>query len=197
MSDVIVPLGDRAVRFARPAGVSARAIVRATRAWEGAIDCVVARDDVAVYFDRAPRVDHAQLAALAAMRDDSDDEVRLVELAATYDGPDLDEVARAIDATTDDVMRLHASATYSVELMGFAPGFAYMTGLDERLARIGRRATPRTRVAAGSVAIAGGYTSVYPFDSPGGWSLIGRVDVRMFSAEGALLRLGDRVRFTR
>lgn len=192
-----VALGDRAVRFARPSGVSARAIVRATRAWDGARDCVVARDDVAVYFDGVPAVTDAQIAALAFLRDDDGEAPRVVELGAIYDGPDLDDVAHAIGGTSDDVTRLHAEATYVVELVGFAPGFAYLGGLDVRLARIARRATPRPRVPAGSLALAGGYTAVYPFASPGGWNLIGRVDARMFTAEGALLRLGDHVRFVR
>lgn len=194
MSDVVM-LGDRAVRFGRPRGVSARAIVRAVRAWDGVIDCVVARDDVAVYFDRVPSVSEAQRATLAELRDDEGGDERVVELRARYDGPDLDEVARAIGGMTTDVANLHAAATYTVELMGFAPGFAYLTGLDARLAAIARRATPRTKVVAGSLAIAGGYTAVYPFDSPGGWNVIGYVNERMFSSEGARLRLGDRVRF--
>jgi KipI family sensor histidine kinase inhibitor len=193
----LVALGDRAVRFARPIGVSARAIVHAVRAWDGVIDCVVARDDVAVYFDRVPPVLDTQLDALATLRDDGADLGRIVELCAIYDGPDLEDIARTIGSMTGDVVRLHVDATYTVELMGFAPGFAYLTGLDAQLACLPRRATPRTKVAAGSLALAGGYTAVYPFDSPGGWNLIGRVHERMFSAEGALLRLGDRVRFVR
>ena len=191
-----VALGDRALRFARPAGVSPRAIVRAARAWDGVTDVVVARDDVAVYWDRAPQITGEQIAALATLHDDQEP-ARTIELHAIYDGPDLDDIARAIGASIDDVVRLHAAPTYVVETIGFAPGFAYLTGLDTRLAAIARRATPRTRVPAGSIAIAGGYTAVYPFDSPGGWNLIGRVDERMFTAEGALLSLCDRVRFVR
>ena len=196
MGDAWVALGDRAVRFARPAGVSPRAIVRAARAWDGVIDVVVARDDVAVYWERAPQLDHAQIAALAALRDD-EAPARTIELHAIYDGPDLDDIARAIGASVDEVVRMHAAPTYVVETLGFAPGFAYLTGLDARLAMIERRVTPRSRVPAGALAIAGGYTAVYPFDSPGGWNLIGRVDERMFTARGALLSLGDRVRFSR
>ena len=196
MGDAWVALGDRAVRFARPAGVSPRAIVRAARAWDGVIDVVVARDDVAVYWERAPQIDHAQIAALAALRDD-EAPARTIELHAIYDGPDLDDIARAIGASVDEVVRMHAAPTYVVETLGFAPGFAYLTGLDARLAMIERRVTPRPRVPAGALAIAGGYTAVYPFDSPGGWNLIGRVDERMFTARGALLSLGDRVRFSR
>ena len=189
-------LGDRAIRFARPANVAPRAIVEAARRWDGVIDVVVARDDVAVYFDRAPDLAAVPIAELATLSAE-DGASRTIELHAVYDGEDLDAVARAIDATTDDVARIHAAATYIVETMGFAPGFAYLTGLDARLAAIPRRATPRTRVPASSLAIAGGFTAVYPFDSPGGWNLIGRVEERMFGERGAVLRLGDRVRFLR
>jgi KipI family sensor histidine kinase inhibitor len=188
-----VALGDRAIRFARPP-VSARALVRAIRAWPGVVDVVVAREHVAAYFADEPAVDPAQLAALATLRD-IDEPVREVELRVTYDGPDLDDVARASGLTTAEVVRAHAAATYTVDTLGFAPGFAYLTGLDARL-RLPRRATPRPRVPAGSLAIADVYTTVYPFDSPGGWHLIGHVvGVRMFDDHGPRLHLGDQVRF--
>lgn len=192
-----VALGDRAIRFRRPPRTAPRAIVRAARAWPGVVDVVVARDDVAVYFAAAPQVDPARFAALAALPDGELEPPRTVELHAVYDGPDLADVARAIGATADEVARIHAERTYVVETMGFAPGFAYLAGLDPRLATLPRRATPRPRVPAGALAIAGGFTAVYPFDSPGGWHLLGRVAERMFTADGALLRLGDRVRFVR
>jgi len=188
-------LGDRAIRFPRPAAVSARAIVRAARAWPGVIDVVVAAHDVAVYFADAPSIDPARLAALASASDDAEPP-RELALRAIYDGPDLDDIASSAGLTVADVISLHASAIYTVDTMGFAPGFAYMTGLAPRL-HLPRRSTPRTRVPANSIAIAAGYTAVYPFDSPGGWHLLGRVDApRMFGPDGALLRLGDRVRFT-
>lgn len=186
-------LGDRAIRFARPPGASPRAIVEAARSWPGATDVVVARDDVAVYFAGPPIVDLARIAALAALPAEAR-AARELELPARYDGEDLDEVARAAGLTTREVIALHAGATYTVDTMGFAPGFAYLTGLDRRLA-LPRRATPRPRVPAGALAIAGGYTAVYPFASPGGWHLIGRVDVPMFTADGPRLALGDQVRF--
>jgi 5-oxoprolinase (ATP-hydrolysing) subunit B len=192
-----VPLGDRAIRFARPAR-SARALVHAVRAWPGVVDVVVARSEVAAYFDGAPRAAPAQLDALiTALANAPDDPapVRDHELRAIYNGPDLDEVAAAVGRHRDDVCALHAAATYTVETMGFSPGFAYMIGLDPAL-ELPRRTTPRTRVPAGSIAIAGLQTAVYPFDSPGGWHLIGAVvGVRMFSLDGPLLQLGDRVRF--
>ena len=187
-------LGDRAVRFARPA-VPARALVRDIRTWPGVVDVVIARDDIGVYFAGAPILDPARIAALASLPDLSDPP-REHELRAVYDGEDLLAVASTLAVTPAEVISLHASRTYTVEVMGFLPGFAYLTGLDPRLASLPRRATPRTRVPAGSIGIAGGYTGVYPFDSPGGWHLLGRVlETRMFSNDGALLALGDRVRF--
>jgi len=189
-----VPLGDRAIRFPRPEATSPRAIVRAVRAWPGVVDVVVARHDVAAYFDRVPSVDPELVRALATAVDDPEPARELV-LRAVYDGPDLDDVARATGLSPGDVIRLHASATYTVETMGFAPGFAYLTGLDPRL-ELPRRATPRPRLPAGSIAIAGIHTAIYPFDSPGGWHLLGHVvGVRMFGSDGPLLRLGDRVHF--
>lgn len=191
-----VALGDRAIRFPRPSGVSARALVRALRTWAGVIDVVVTGEDAAVYFGAEPRVDPGALESLAGLPDEGE-RPRSIEIAAVYDGPDLADVARVAGLSQDEVARVHASATYEVETIGFAPGFAYLTGLDPRL-HVARRSTPRTRVPAGSIALAGGYTGVYPFDSPGGWHLIGRVvGVRMFGEHGALLHPGDRVRFVR
>lgn len=191
-----MPLGDRAIRFARPArpGLSARAIVRAVRAWPGVIDVVVARHDIAAYFDGAPRVAPGWIRALATAPDDPAP-VRDIALRAIYDGPDLAYVAEATGRSTDEVRALHMAATYAVDTMGFAPGFAYLSGLPSAL-ELPRRTTPRTKVPAGAIAIAGLQTAVYPFDSPGGWHLIGSVaGVRMFGPDGSLLQLGDRVRF--
>ena len=187
-------LGDRAIRFARPSA-PARAIVRAVRAWPGVVDVVVAREDVAAYFAGEPRVEAAWIDALAHASDADAAPVREHELRASYDGPDLEAVARAAGLTVDEVVRRHAAATYVVDTIGFLPGFAYLTGLDRALV-LPRRATPRPRVPARSIGIASEYTGVYPFDSPGGWHLIGRlVGVELFGAAGALLALGDRVRF--
>ena len=186
---MIEKMGDRAIRFARPAG-SARAIVRAVRAWPGVIDVVVAREHVAAYFEGEP------VAKLPLVLEPDEEPVREVELRARYAGEDLDDVARATQLTTDEVIRLHLGATYVVETIGFMPGFAYLTGLARELV-LPRRSTPRARVPAGSLAIGDVFTGVYPFESPGGWHLIGTVDEPMFGPTGARLRLGDRVRFSR
>ena len=98
----------------------------------------------------------------------------------------------------EELIRRHASATYTVAFCGFSPGFAYLRGLDPAL-HLPRRPTPRTKVPAGSVAIAAGYSCVYPTSSPGGWHLLGRSDVRVFDVdrpEPALLRPGMTVSFT-
>jgi len=183
-----VPLGERAIRFARPPGASARAILRAARAWPGVVDVVVAREDVAVYFAGAPTPVELVLG------DDAVDPPREHVLHATYDGADLADVARATGLSIHDVIDRHAARTYTVDTIGFRPGFGYLTGLDPVLA-LPRRETPRPRVPAGSLAIADAFTAVYPGESPGGWHLIGRVAEPMFCADGARLALGDRVRF--
>lgn len=144
--------------------------------------------------DGAVAIDPNWIAALEGLTDDSTP-VQEHTLRCIYDGPDLDAVARACDLTVSEVIARHSGATYIVETMGFMPGFGYLAGLDPRL-ELARRATPRPRVPGLSVAIAGRHTAVYPFDSPGGWHLIGRVPEQpMFGPAGARLALGDRVRF--
>ncbi|MEU4744018.1 allophanate hydrolase subunit 1 [Actinosynnema sp. NPDC023658] len=120
-----------------------------------------------------------------------------VVLPVRYDGPDLDLVAETAGLTTAEVVDLHTGAAYQVAFCGFAPGFAYLTGLPEPL-RQARLDSPRTRVPAGSVGVAGEYTAAYPRATPGGWRLIGRTDAPLFDprrADPALLTPGDRVRF--
>ena len=151
-------------------------VVRCTRALAATIGThLSARPAVAAYADR---------------RDD-------VVLDVVYDGADLDEVAALSDGTVDDVVAWHSQATYTVAFCGFSPGFAYLTGVDERL-RLPRRERPRIVVPAGSVAIAAGYSAVYPSASPGGWHLLGRTAADVWDPERdrpALLVPGTRVRF--
>jgi KipI family sensor histidine kinase inhibitor len=121
----------------------------------------------------------------------------LVEIPVVYDGEDLDEVSRLTGLPVEEVVAQHGSPTYRVAFCGFAPGFAYLTGLPPAL-HVPRRPTPRVSVPAGSVAIAGEYASVYPRASPGGWQLLGRTDARLWDLERdppALLQPGTRVRF--
>jgi KipI family sensor histidine kinase inhibitor len=120
-----------------------------------------------------------------------------VEIAVTYDGDDLQAVAAACGLGIDDVIARHRAARYVCAFCGFAPGFGYLDGLDAVL-HLPRRATPRTRVPAGAVAIADRYSAVYPSPSPGGWHLIGRTDAPLWDPRRerpALIAPGTVVRF--
>ncbi|MEV5982996.1 allophanate hydrolase subunit 1 [Streptomyces sp. NPDC052114] len=121
----------------------------------------------------------------------------VLEIPVRYDGPDLVDVAAHWDVPVPEVARIHAAAEFRVAFCGFAPGFGYLTGLPRRY-EVPRRATPRTAVPAGSVALAGPYTGVYPRTSPGGWQLIGSTDAVLWDharVPAALLSPGTRVRF--
>ncbi len=127
-------------------------------------------------------------------------EPRTVRLPALYGGeagPDLEPLAHRAGLPVEELVRLHAAADHRVAFLGFAPGFPYMTGAPRALA-VPRMATPRVRVPAGSVAVADGYTGIYPSESPGGWHLIGRIARRLFDPSASapsLLLPGDRVLF--
>lgn len=126
-----------------------------------------------------------------------DDARHHVEIPVRYDGADLDEVADAVGVGRDDVIASHGAVTYVAAFCGFAPGFAYLDGLPELL-HLPRRATPRTEVPAGSVAIASSFTAVYPRRSPGGWWLLGHTELEMFDhlrTPAALIEPGTSVRF--
>jgi KipI family sensor histidine kinase inhibitor len=121
----------------------------------------------------------------------------VVEIPTVYDGPDLDDVARLWDTDRAGVQAVHTGILFTVAFCGFAPGFAYLTGLPERY-HLPRRDTPRTRVPAGTVALAGEFGAVYPTASPGGWQCVGRTDLVLFDLEAdppSLLVPGTRVRF--
>jgi KipI family sensor histidine kinase inhibitor len=121
----------------------------------------------------------------------------LIELPVRYDGPDLAVVAGHWGVTEREAARIHAGTEFTVAFCGFAPGFGYLTGLPDHYA-VPRRATPRTAVPAGAVALAGPYTGVYPRSSPGGWQLIGTTDAVLWDhtrTPAALLTPGARVRF--
>jgi UPF0271 protein len=191
-----IPLGESALRITLPARCSRRALLDALRATVNVVDVVVTDTHAAVYFDPSrPIPDVAPALALASTARD-DNLVREHIIRVAYDGPDLDDVARDTRLTRAEVIAIHTRPIYTVAFVGFMPGFAYLDGLDERL-RLPRRAVPRTRVPTGSVAIAGARSGIYPFASPGGWHLLGRVvDFVAFDVErGATLNTGDRIRF--
>jgi KipI family sensor histidine kinase inhibitor len=121
----------------------------------------------------------------------------LKQIPVRYDGEDLAEVAKCIGTTVEEVIRLHSESEYRVAFLGFAPGFPYLLGLREVL-NVPRKALPRLKVPAGSVAIAGFQTGIYPVESPGGWQLLGRTPVELFAPgrdPTCWLKPGDRVRF--
>lgn len=123
---------------------------------------------------------------------------RLIEIGVRYTGPDLADVAAAAGLSEREVIARHAAVEYRVALLGFVPGFAYLGPIDPALV-LPRRASPRERVPAGSVAIAGAQTGIYPAETPGGWHLIGRTTAVLFDPARkppALLAVGDRVRFS-
>lgn len=138
--------------------------------------------------------------SLAADAPAGDTDGRLLEVPVRYGGdagPDLPLVAQATGLAPDEVVRLHAGALYRVAMLGFKPGFPYLLGLPVEL-RLPRRSSVRTRVAAGSVAIAGAQAGIYPCESPGGWHVLGRTELRLFDPARlppSLLLPGDRVRF--
>lgn len=172
--------------------------------WAGVRDVVPAFASLAVHLS-----DDADAAVIeGAVRErltlpldvESADAPRVVDVPVRYggaDGPDLDDVARLTGLTPRDVVRRHVEKTYHVFMLGFLPGFPYLGPLDPAI-HVPRRATPRTRVPAGSVGLAGAQTGIYPRESPGGWQIIGRTTTPLFdasSAEPSLVAPGDRVRF--
>jgi 5-oxoprolinase (ATP-hydrolysing) subunit A len=197
VSLTLEPFGDAAWRVRIPEGVNGRAILESLRALPGVIDAVVCERHALVAFDPAappPGVATAierSIAVGAPATTPREHSIRV-----RYDGADLAEVARTTGLSPADVAARHASVRYAVASIGFLPGFAYLRGLDPRLV-VPRRASPRARVPSQAVGIAGPYTGVYPFASPGGWSLIGTaLEFMPFDPRsGAVLALGDQVRF--
>jgi UPF0271 protein len=191
------PFGDAALRIAVPEGAAPGRLLARLRAVPGVVDAVVGEEVAVVTFapGRPPPGIAAAVDEVAAETGGSL-ATRSHSVRVVYDGPDLDVVGSWTGLTAAQVVDLHASATYEVAAVGFLPGFAYMKGLDARL--VGpRRSEPRRRVPACSLAVAGPYTGVYPFASPGGWNLIGTaVDLAPFSpGAGAVFSVGDTVRF--
>jgi len=166
---------------------------------EGVIELVPAARTVLVVFQPGV-VSRAALIADIGARDTSSRVARdgkLIEIPVHYNGEDLDDVAQHLGITREEVVRRHTGGTYSVAFTGFAPGFAYLSGGDPTL-DVPRRKTPRTRIPAGAVALAGTFSGVYPQASPGGWQILGVTPVAMWDLNRdtpALLQPGYRVRF--
>jgi KipI family sensor histidine kinase inhibitor len=193
------PAGERAVLLELPDNSAA---VRVARRLAGEcaalVDVVPGHCTVLATWDEEPPREELLALAESALRDDDAAPVAAsVEIPVRYDGPDLHAVARLTGISPEEVAARHTRAEYIVGFLGFAPGFAYLLGGDERL-RVPRRAEPRELVPAGSIALAGPYSGVYPRESPGGWQLIGSTAMVLFDAARrppALLSPGDHVRF--
>jgi KipI family sensor histidine kinase inhibitor len=178
--------------------------IRAERL-EGVRDVVPAYASLAVHYDplhtdvRALRVlvDEAAAASRGGAPGQSSEPVEIPVCYGGEFGPDLTGVAGWARCSSDEAIAMHTAATYRVYMLGFQPGFPYMAAVDPRIA-MPRLDTPRARVAAGSVGIAGSQTGIYPFASPGGWQIVGRTPISLFSLDRdppARLSAGSHVRF--
>ncbi len=200
MTAAIRAVGDRGALIELPDSAAAVRVARALAGRAELVDVVPGHRTVLVTWagkGRPPELEAVVAAALTAGAEQEPG--RRVEIPVVYDGADLDEVARLAGLSPEDVVARHAAAEYLVAFLGFAPGFAYLTGGDPGL-EVPRLEHPRERVPAGSVAIAGPYSGVYPRDSPGGWRLLGRTSLTLFDPKRtppAHLAAGDRVRFRR
>ena len=202
----IQPLGDTAVlaelgtRLDTALNTRAIALAAALKKRRDVRQAVSGHASVTVQFD-PDQVTHEAIAAairrIAARRPPVEEPGRLHRIPVVYDGPDLAEVCERLRLTPEQLVALHSRPIYRAFLVGFVPGWAYLGPLPDELA-LPRRAAPRTHVPAGSVAIAGQQTGIYPLASPGGWHLIGRTSVRLFLPDSdppSLFRAGDRVKF--
>ena len=212
MNPRFLPVGDAAVliELGRQIDAATNRRVQMLDAWlrsgqpAGVVELVPAYASLLIHYD--PLV-----LSFAEVRDWADERIagarrivtarpRRFEVAVRYggaDGPDLQSVAALHNLTAEEAARIHASRDYTVYMMGFTPGFAYLGTLDESIAAP-RLQSPRTQVPAGSVGITGLQTGIYPIESPGGWQLIGRTSVRLFdpqSEQPFALAPGDTVRF--
>lgn len=158
---------------------------------------LVVFDSLALDHEAVERIVRDLMAEESALPDAAP---RVVEIPVSYggeNGPDLEDVAAISGLSAAEVIELHSATIYTVSFLGFVPGFAYLSGLPDRLAAP-RLKSPRTRVPAGSVAIGGKQTAVYPMTTPGGWRLIGRTTLQLFDPareKMSLLEIGDQVRF--
>ena len=193
----LLPFGPRAVlaEFGSLAEVMAHSNAWRAAQLPGAVEVVPAARTVLVVHDGSLPAD--ALFPVASRTTVAEMAPRMVTIDVRYDGADLAEVAERCGLSVAAVVELHSGAEYTVAFCGFMPGFAYLVGLPPAL-HLPRRETPRTRVPAGSVAIAAEFASVYPRQSPGGWHLLGTTDVELWHDDAeppALLTPGTTVRF--
>jgi KipI family sensor histidine kinase inhibitor len=195
------PLGDCAflAHFTSEGTAAGWAVAVREHHWPGVTDVVPAYRTVAVFAD-PEQVDllelESRLRAMAPARG-SACQGKSIAIPVLYDGADLDAVAALVRLSPDDVIDLHSGVEYDVFAIGFLPGFPYAGYLPPALSGLPRRAAPRLRVPAGSVALAGRQTGIYPRESPGGWHLLGRTPLCIADPDAGYfpIRAGDRIRF--
>jgi KipI family sensor histidine kinase inhibitor len=195
------PLGDCAflARFTTEHHAVSWARAVRERQWPGVTDVVLAYRSVAVFADPA-QTDlitlQSQLGTIVAPRDSKAEGKRLI-IPVLYNGADLPDVAARLGLPEPEVIQLHSGVDFDVFAIGFLPGFPYAGYLPPALAGLPRRDTPRVRVPAGSVAIAGRQTGIYPAESPGGWHLLGTTPLCIADPETCYfpIQAGDRIRF--
>ncbi|TAN33307.1 5-oxoprolinase subunit PxpB [bacterium] len=202
----IHPLGDTALmaelgtRLDTAVNTRAIALAAALKKRRDVRQAIAGCASVTVHFDPEQTTFKALGAAvtrLATKRPPMAEPGRLHRIPVVYDGPDLEAAAARLGLLPDRIAELHSRPIYRVFHVGFVPGWAYLGPLPEEL-ELPRRDVPRTRVPAGSVAIAGRQTGIYPLAAPGGWHLIGRTSVKLFLPDSdppCLFRAGDRVKF--
>jgi KipI family sensor histidine kinase inhibitor len=192
----VLPYGDRAVLVEIDDVLALTAALRANPP-PGTVDIVPAAHTVLVRSEANLDVVHRHILALDICAAPDTEVRRSLEFEVTYDGADLAEVSTLTGLSPAEVIARHTASRWTVGFCGFSPGFGYLVGGDPALA-VPRRASPRTRVPAGSVALAGEYSAIYPRESPGGWQLIGRTDAVVWDVDSdppTLLDPGTRVRF--
>jgi inhibitor of KinA len=200
------PLGDAALlaelgtRLDTALNTRAIALAAALKKRRDVRQAIAGYASVTVHFD-PDQITHDALAAaikrLASKRPPMAEPGRLHRIPVVYDGPDMEAVSSVLALSPAKIVELHTKPIYRVFLVGFVPGWAYLGPLPEEL-ELPRRQVPRTKVPAGSVAIAGRQTGIYPLATPGGWHLIGRTSVKLFLPDSdppCLFRAGDRVKF--
>src|SRR5713226_1798899 len=202
----IRPLGDTALlaelgtRLDTALNTRAIALASALKKRRDVQQAIAGCASVTVYFDPDQTTFDALSAAvrrLATKRPPMEEPGRLHRIPVVYDGPDIEAVGAAVRLTQQQIVDIHSRPIYRVFLVGFVPGWGYLGPLPEELA-LPRRSEPRKLVPAGSVAIAGRQSGIYPLPSPGGWHLIGRTSVKLFLPDAdppCLFRAGDRVKF--
>ncbi len=199
--ELLEPLGDRAflAHFSSEPAAGAWAATVRDRHWPGVTDVVLAYRAVGVFADpeKAELVDLETRLRQIAPTEDTRPHGKRVVIPVLYDGVDLEDVAAKLALHPAEVIELHSQVEYDVFAIGFLPGFPYAGYLPPALAGLARRDSPRVRVPAGSVAIVGRQTAVYPVESPGGWHLLGTTPLCIADLESGYfpIRAGDRIRF--